>query len=124
MCLYPKLIQNRKYKANKKNKGIIPICKDERALLVPVGCGKCMECMRQKANGWKTRLLEEVRHDKTGKFVTLSFSNKSLVEIGKEIKGISGYKADNEICRIAIRRFLERWRKTEKKSVKHWMVTY
>ena len=32
MCLYPKLIQNRKYKANKKNGGIIPPVPDNRVL--------------------------------------------------------------------------------------------
>ena len=30
---------------------------------------------------------------------------------------------NNEICILAMRRFLERWRKTETKSVKHWFVT-
>ena len=61
MCLYPKLIKNRKYIANKKNGGVIPplpilrIDKngkkiyDERVTVVPVGCGKCMECMRKNS---------------------------------------------------------------------------
>jgi len=49
MCLYPKLIQNKKYTSNKKNSGIIPAIVDNRVLLVPVGCGKCMECRKQKA---------------------------------------------------------------------------
>ena len=30
MCLYPKLIKNPRYKATKKNRGIVPICNDER----------------------------------------------------------------------------------------------
>ena len=37
MCLYPKLIKNKKYIMNKKNNGIIPEVNDERALYVPVG---------------------------------------------------------------------------------------
>lgn len=58
MCLYPKLIKNRKYIKNKKNKGKIPplpkilvnskLIDDARVVLVPVGCGKCMECMKKK----------------------------------------------------------------------------
>ena len=36
MCLYPKLIKNRKYTATKKNKGIIPELKDKRAEYVPI----------------------------------------------------------------------------------------
>ena len=36
---------------------------------------------------------------------------------------LKGYDLDNEIATIAVRRFLERWRKKYKKSVKHWLVT-
>ncbi len=56
MCLYPKLIKNRKYVANKKNKGVIPPILDKRVLMVPDGCGKCMECRRQIARYWLVRL--------------------------------------------------------------------
>jgi hypothetical protein len=123
MCLYPKLINNRKYQSNKKNGGNIPAVTDKRVLVVPVGCGKCMECKKQKARNWQVRLHEEIRHDKKGKFVTLTFSNESIKELSKDIKGLDGYNLDNEIAKKAVRRFLERWRKKYKKSVKHWLVT-
>lgn len=123
MCLYPKLINNKKYQSNKKNGGVIPAVSDKRVLVVPVGCGKCMECRKQKARNWQVRLQEEIKHNKNGKFVTLTFSNESIAEISKEIKGIDGYNLDNEIATKAVRRFLERWRKKYKKSVKHWLVT-
>ena len=123
MCLYPKLIKNRKYIANKKNGGSIPAVYDKRVLQVPVGCGKCMECKKQKARQWQVRLQEEIKKNKNGKFVTLTFSNESIREIAKEIKGLNGYELDNEIATIATRRFLERWRKKYKKSVRHWLVT-
>ena len=123
MCLYPKLINNRKYQSNKKNGGVIPLVTDKRTLIVPVGCGKCMECKKQKAREWSVRLQEEIRGDKTGKFITLTFSNESIKELSKTIKGIYGYDLDNEIAKKAVRRFLERWRKKYKKSVKHWLVT-
>ena len=123
MCLYPKLIKNRKYISNKKNGGNIPPVKDKRVLMVPVGCQKCMECKKQKARNWQVRLQEEIRHNTNGKFVTFTFSNESIKELSKEIKGIEGYDLDNEITRIAVRRFLERWRKKFKKSVRHWLVT-
>ena len=48
MCLYPKLIKNRKYMPNKKNGGNVPEVQDDRVLYVPVGCGNCIECKRQK----------------------------------------------------------------------------
>ncbi len=64
MCLYPKIIRNRKYTKNKKNKGVVPTAKDKRMLWVPVGCGKCMECKKQKAREWQVRLMEEIRTNK------------------------------------------------------------
>ena len=30
---------------------------------------------------------------------------------------------ENKIATLAVRRFLERWRKKYKKSVRHWLVT-
>lgn len=91
--------------------------------MVPVGCGKCMECIKQKGREWNVRLQEEIRHNKTGIFVTLTFSNESIAEINSGIKGLTGYERDNEIAIKGVRRFLERWRKKYKKSVKHWLVT-
>ena len=40
MCLFPKLIKNRKYITNKKNGGVIPAIIDNRTMMVPVGCVK------------------------------------------------------------------------------------
>ena len=41
-------------------------------------------------------------------------------EIKKELQG---YELDNAIAAYAIRKFLERWRKKFKKSLRHWLVT-
>ena len=46
MCLYPKLIKNRRYVPNKKNGGVPPQCPDERLLYVTAACGDCLECKR------------------------------------------------------------------------------
>lgn len=120
---------------NKKNGGIVPVCIDERTKLVPVGCTKCIECRKQKAREWQVRLQEEVRTEKNGKFITLTFRNKGdkdengklinqgIKELAEEIKGLEGYELDNEIATKGMRRFLERWRKKHKKSVKHWFIT-
>lgn len=128
MCLYPRLIKNRKYTATKKNGGIIPAVSDTRVMAVPVGCGKCIECIKQKAREWQVRLLEDVRHEKNGIFVTLTFSNKSIIELKEAVKEergyeVKGYELDNDIAKKGVRRFLERWRKEHKKSVRHWLVT-
>ena len=55
MCLYPTLIDNPKYKSNKKNGGVIPHCFDERIKKVPLGCGYCEECRKKKAGQWYIR---------------------------------------------------------------------
>lgn len=119
MCLYPKLIKNPKYLPNKKNKGIIPKCEDERTRYVAIGCGHCIECMQQKARGWKVRLCEEFKVNKYSYFVTLTFSNEQLQKLCEEAQT----KECNAIAGIAIRRFLERWRKKHGRSVRHWFVT-
>ena len=116
MCLFPRLIENRKYKATKKNGGIIPAITDIRTTLVPVGCGKCIECKKKKAREWQVRLLEDIRHEKNGVFVTLTFSNESIKELSAGTR-LEGYDLDNEIAKKGMRKFLERWRKKYKKSV-------
>nr|WAE43529.1 MAG: replication initiator protein [Microviridae sp.] len=124
MCLYPKLIKNRKYIPNKKNNYKPPIVNDERTLYVPIGCGKCIECMKQKKRAWQVRLQEEIRENINGQFVTLTFSEESLNELSKDVTMKNENKDyDNEIATLAVRRFLERWRKKNKISVKHWLVT-
>lgn len=111
---------NPKYKPNKKNKGKPPICKDERLRYVSVGCGQCYECRKQKASQWRVRMMEEIRHDKTGLFVTLTF-NPEKYEYYKNKSEIN--EDDNELATSAIRDFLERVRKKTKKSMKHWFIT-
>jgi hypothetical protein len=122
MCLYPKIIKNKKYQINKKNNGNIPAYKDERTLYVTVGCGKCIECTKKKSRDWKIRLNEEIRTNNNAKFVTLTFNQPSLNKFRSEIKAPPEL-IDNEIATKATRLFLERWRKKYRTSIKHWLVT-
>jgi|SRR5690606_28764744 len=126
MCLYPRLIDNPKYRANKKNGGNIPAVSDNRVKLVPIGCGDCIECRKQKSREWQVRLLEDLRHNNNGIFVALTFRTEDYVELHEEMKkesGLDGYDLDNQIAKKAVRRFLERWRKKHKKSIRHWLIT-
>lgn len=119
MCLYPKLILNRKYRPNKKNNYRPPILKDGRLKYVSVGCGNCIECRQQKANEWRTRLANEIKGHKFNYFVTLTFCEETLDQIEREIN-----KSEcNAVAGVAIRRFLERYRKKYKHSLKHWLIT-
>jgi hypothetical protein len=125
MCLYPKLIFNQKYKSNKKNGGVIPTVLDERTLYVPVGCGKCIECMKQKARQWQIRLQEDIKEYNNYHMVTLTFDeyylNKFTWELKKQMT--PDKILENEIATRAVRLFLERWRKHHKKSIRHFLIT-
>lgn len=138
MCLYPRLRKNKKYIPNKKNGGIVPPIKDKRVIAVPIGCGRCIECKKKKSRDWQVRLHEEIRHNKNGKFVTLSFSDEKLAELQNEIlnkkeywkldkKGKLrkpyGYELENITAKLAIRRFRWRWKRKYNKSVRRWLVT-
>jgi hypothetical protein len=133
MCLYPRLILNRKYTSNKKNGGVVPPIGDPRTKMVPVGCQNCIECRKKKAREWQVRLLEDIKHHTYGKFVTLTFSNEKYKELVEEIRKwekdneiyeeIEGYALDNQVATMAVHRFRERWRKQYKKSPRHWLVT-
>lgn len=122
MCLYPKLIKNKKYTSNKKNGGVIPAVSDERTLFVPVGCGKCIECLKQKSNNWKVRLFEEIKYNNDYTFVTLTFSDVSLEYLKSKVK-IKSDIIDNDIATVGVRYFFENIRKSTKKSLKHWLIT-
>lgn len=119
MCLFPKLIKNPKYLPNKKNGGIPPVCNDIRTLYVPIGCGKCIECRKQKAQQWRIRLSEELKVQKYAYYCTFTFSNAELRKLRKELH----MRECNAVAGKALRRFLERWRKIHKKSLRHWFIT-
>lgn len=125
MCLYPRLIDNPKYKPNKKNGYNPPKCTDDRVKLVPIGCQRCMECRKQKGRGWQARLTEDIKHNTNAKFITLTFSNESIQKLMKQMDkvNVDGYELDNEIATQGVRYFLERWRKKYKVSIRHWLVT-
>lgn len=122
MCLYPRLIKNPKYKINQKNGGKVPVLDDKRKEFVPIGCQRCIECKKQKANSWKIRLIEDIKVNSNVTWVTLTFNDESLNKLGKEIEA-EGYVKDNEIAKLAVKRFRERWRKKYKKSIRHWLIT-
>lgn len=119
MCLYPKLIRNRKYTATKKNGGDIPPVVDERILYVPIGCGNCIECRKQKAREWQVRLAEELKTTPYAYFVTLTFEPEKMAEL------VENYNIEkcNELATKAVRLFTERYRKIYKKAPRHWLIT-
>lgn len=126
MCLYPKLVNNPKYIANKKNRGEVPEAPDPRVLLVPVGCGKCIECLKKRAREWRVRLGEELKVRK-GIYVTLTFSNESLVSLENKLRTegniYDGYEFENDMATRAVLMFSDRFKKRYKRRPRRWMVT-
>lgn len=118
MCLYPRFIKNPKYKVRKGVYDFGAIT-DERMKYVPIGCGNCIECRQQKSREWQTRLHEELKVNNHAYFTTLTFSNEDLNKLMKECE----CEECNGIATIAVRRFLERWRKKYRKTLRHWLIT-
>ena len=58
MCLYPKLIKNKKYLPTKKNNYNPPKMVDSRTAYITAACGKCLECRKQKQREWLVRMSE------------------------------------------------------------------
>lgn len=118
MCLYPKIIENPRYKPNKKNGGNPPIPNDERLRAVAVGCGKCIECKKQKAREWQARLCEEIKVDKRGKFMTMTFSDEAFEKLDP-----NNEMEANEFAAMAVELFRKRWYRKYKEGIKHWLIT-
>ena len=120
MCLYPKLIPNKRYLPTKKNGGVPPVCPDERLRYVTAACGdRSIVTGKQKQRQWVVRMSEENRQTPNAYFLTLTIEDKSY----KKLKQKDKLKDDNDIATKAIRLCLERVRKLTGKSVKHWFIT-
>ena len=88
---------------------------------------ECIECRKEKARNWRIRLAEELKNNPDALFITLTFNEenyrKLAWELFKKNKEDLNYTEQNEMCKKAVRRWLERIRKKTGKSVRHWMVT-
>jgi len=87
-----------------------------------------MECRKKRGREWSIRLQEEIRHDKTGIFVSLTLSNEAFRELynkvmQEESAEINAYDLDNAIATKAVRYYLELDRKYNGKAAKHWLIT-
>ncbi|UPW40938.1 replication initiator protein [Sigmofec virus UA08Rod_6079] len=123
-CLNPLKIRNPKYKPTKKNDGVYDLPEDPRDLSLLVPCGKCVECRRRRASDWRFRMHQEYKYsDKSFYFITMTFNDESLKRLINETS-VDSVDADyNSVVIFAVRRFLERYRKKYKVSLRHLFVT-
>lgn len=122
-CLNPRSAFNPKYRCSKKNGFNPPPCPDPRLLRITFDCGKCSECRRKRATHWRFRLHAEYKANPNKfHFVTFTFSDKALNALRSEFPVSEGY-TDNDIAKVAVRRFLERYRKIYNVSCRHFFVT-
>ena len=85
-----------------------------------------MECRKQKSRDIQVRLLEDIKYNKNGIFIALTYSNEEYTKLYREIQEktkLEGYDLDNQICKTAVRRFYENYRKKYKKTLRHWLIT-
>ena len=76
MCLYPKLIPNKRYLPTKKNGGVPPVCQT-------IVTGK------QKQRQWVVRMSEENRQTPNAYFLTLTIDDKSYKQL-KQTRIVTG----------------------------------
>lgn len=118
MCVNSRVMRNKRYEVTKKNGGNVPQCIDTRLLSIETKCGQCIECRKEKAGQWVTRLETEIgERQGLGMFVTLTFDEEHLKKLVEEF----GDDAET-VAQKAVRRMLERYRKKNKKSLTHWGV--
>lgn len=115
MCLQTRFIRNPKYKANKKNKGRPEIARAAELLYVPIKCGECVECRKEKAREWEFRLENEIEGDQSAHFLTLTFNEENLSKLKNETND------DNELCARAIELLCKRCERSIG-TLKHWFI--
>lgn len=104
-CLSPLKIVNPKYNGDHS---VEPGQLFDYYLYVP--CGRCFECLKQKAANWKSRLFVEHQHSKRSVFLTFTIDEEHLP-----------FAISNSS--LPIRRFFELYRRYFGKSCKHFFVT-
>ena len=95
-------------------------------------CNKCIRCKRHNIEIWDSRIINESNAQNDKLIVRLPINNQSIEILNKEIR-ISKtdltkyihnkYRIINNIAKITIKRFLNNFRKTNKTSIKHWLIT-
>lgn len=80
-----------------------------------IGCGKCIECRKKRANEWRVRLMVELKnHPYNAHFVTMTYNDESLAKFEQE-------DALNVASR-SIELFRKRWYKKFKCGIKHFLI--
>lgn len=126
MCKYPRKIWNPRYKPSKKNGGHPEPHYDDRVEYIEIPCGKCTECRKEKADGWRVRLQEHFKENHKCTFFTMTISPERM----KELKKLTGCEDENDnrifiyefrLFKERLRAQLNRWDK--KAKIDHWVIT-
>lgn len=118
MCLYPRLMKNPRYRDAKTQRWI-----PKEVEYVPVSCGICKECRKKKSNEWRTRLALEIeKNPKKCLFVTLTFNEDSLSQHTDAVRELNDEFTENDIAAFAVQKFIKRWVRKYKKSMRHWLI--
>lgn len=78
---------------------------------VPVPCGKCPVCLRNRQKDWMFRLTQEQKRSTSSCFVTLTYEETPLAEDGKPT-----------LYHRHVQHFLKRLRKQNREKIKYYCV--
>lgn len=113
-CLRPLKVVNPRYKKT----GAKPISftgnhfLDEYYIYAP--CGLCINCLKRRSSEWRIRLINEIQY--------MKLSDRKNVRVLTLTVSPEYYSRVSSDPSKYIRRFLERYRRKYKVSVKHWIT--
>lgn len=122
MCLYEKYILNPKFKPNSKNNYNPPVCEDKRQQYIIMKCGRCKECLEDRAKMWKTRIYCENKYMDKGThcyYITMTFDQETLDLLQSRERGTDPY---NSIAAKTVKKFCDNWKYHLKETCRHFII--
>lgn len=91
--------------------------------------------MKQTIEQWKTRISKDIQQHNNAKLIILEINTENTNKLQHEIillshkskkyheiEKLNQTEIENKIAKLATRKFLERWRKKYKVSIRHWLI--
>lgn len=76
---------------------------------IGVPCGKCVNCLKTRANDWVFRLKQEWKVSKNAFFITLTYADECLPR--SKLNGLP------QVCKTDVQKFFKRLRKNEAEKI-------
>lgn len=113
-CLVGRKIVNPHYKKLHPDKHYL-LYGHKEDYLIPVDCGVCVNCVNKYKSAWNFRLEQEFKY--------MSLKELQRVYYVTLTMAPEWYSESRSHLSLLVRRFLERYRKKFKKSIRHFLIT-